>query len=322
MAAEVRTLITKSAATLERLAFRDGEIAAAWPEQCQMHKLMFLSFTRSVVSSSKLSAFLKNCRNLMYVRVDQINGAGSLFALAESCPALVYLHYGYAKTMPHISRSGLKAVLVACKELHTVNFTSVAGFTNAHVATVVQHCRKLRALRIELGEGNIDEECVAILAPRLPQLRHLAIKNLRCTTVAPVWLLAEHCHSLKSLDLEASVLPDDAEAATVALFTSLPYLDELNASSAEWLTDTVLAAIGEHCHHLRILDVTCTFDFTEKGVAAIAKGCSELEVVYTYSDGLLSNELAQHVWQAFRPSLKFVEGIRHWTRWNNFDLDV
>jgi hypothetical protein len=106
-----------------------------------MLELEYLSLKRSntaTVVPELLCGFVRNCQNLLYFYCDDLRGTDdALYALAQTCSSLRSLHYGHAA---RDSIAGLEAVLLACEDLHTVDFTSPAGFSNAHVATVVQHC--------------------------------------------------------------------------------------------------------------------------------------------------------------------------------------
>lgn len=151
IASTMRRLIAAKAPTLERLALADSEVTEALPEACSMEKLEYLSFKWFTASTPRLCAFVRNCRYLLYFYCNDLDGSDDvLYALAESCPSLVSLHYGYEEVSTATGTAGLEAVLLACKDLHTVDFISYDGFTNAHVATVVQHCRKLKGLRLHV----------------------------------------------------------------------------------------------------------------------------------------------------------------------------
>jgi hypothetical protein len=288
-----------------------------------MEELEYLSLkdcTGPTAFPVRLCAFVRLC----HFYCDNIGRTDDcLHALAQSCPSLRSLHYGHAA---ELSTAGLEAVLLACQELHTVGFTSSYGFTNAHVATVAQHRRKLTALRVVFREDGINEECVTVLAPRLPELHNLHLINLRCTSDAPIALLTQHCGKLTDLALN-NLHGNVTERALVALCGALTSLQDLGWSQTDCMSDLILAAIGKNCHCLRTLDLCGTFNYLFIAVTAIAQGCTALESLSFTPDGKggrdsLFGDLGLSVWKVLRPKLKFWTEERPWTRWDDFRRDV
>jgi hypothetical protein len=99
----------------------------------------------------------------------------------------------------------------------------------------------------------------------------------------------------------------------VALFNALPCLEDLDMGKVENLTDSVLIAIGKNGTNLRSLDLSASYGFTEKGIAAVVKGCPAIEDIYLESDGGLFNKSMQSVWQALRPKLQFLDMYSRYT---------
>jgi hypothetical protein len=324
-AATISRLIAAKAPSLERLALEDGEISEALPERCAMEKLKYLSFKRFTAATPRLCAFVRNYSNLLYFYCDDLGRTDDVLnALAESCRSLQSLHYGNAASG---STAGLEAVLLACQDLHTIDFTTPFGFTNAHISTIVQHCGKLQALRIMLSPRGIDQECVAILIPRLPELRILHLIGMCCTSDAPIMLLTQHCGGLIDLGVRA-LSGTISEGALVALFRALSRLEDLNLSYAQCLSDAVLAAIGKNCPRLDTLDLYGAIALSEEGITEIAKGCAELEMIaYKPNEVGVVGEtifsgLARSVWKVLRPNLEFLTVDDTWTRWKDVRRDV
>jgi hypothetical protein len=88
-------LISQRSATLERLTCTDCWTKKLLPTDCEMPKLQY--FSTSATHKGNLCAFVRNCRHLLYFKCSHIKPCDEsiLHALAESCPSLQSLHYGY-----------------------------------------------------------------------------------------------------------------------------------------------------------------------------------------------------------------------------------
>jgi hypothetical protein len=212
-------------------------------------------------------------------------------------------------------------VLRACKELHTVDFTSSHGFTNAHVTSVVQHCRKLKGLRLMMDRHGISEECITILRPRLSELQHLSLANLRCSSEASLHCLAEHCSQLRTLGLR-SIQCAPTVAPLAALLRALPLLEDLDLSDFSDMNDALLTAIGRTCAKLHTLRLFGTEKITQMGIKAVAIGCPEMKCVTISPRDGARNKATLGTWQLRRPNLQFFCHEDNATRWEDIRLDV
>jgi hypothetical protein len=318
-----RRLIAHLAPTLERLVLGDSEGVSSLPENRAMDKLQYLSIMRVKQNDANICAFTARCRNLLYFHNDNMsNKDDCLYVLAQSCPSLMSLHYGNAAPG---SIAGLEAVLLACKELRTIHFTGHSGFTNTHVASIVKHCKKLRALRLEMCVNGINEECMAILAPRLAEIRNLALVRCHFTTDAPLHMIAQHCRELRSLslvNLMALGLRPITEGTLVTLLSSLPFLEELDLSYAVDVSDTVLGTVARKCPSLHTLALLHTQGFREDGILALAAGCRNLEKLYISGEDKRFSELSLKMWRLLRPNLKMESFGSYQKRWIDIRADV
>jgi hypothetical protein len=176
---EAAKLIANTASTLERLTVERGVSHEALPGHSEMLKLTYLrvnqGISRYVTRTQHLHVFVRNCRNLLYFKCSDMGGTDDgLYALAQCCSSLVSLHYGHAAAD---STAGLEAVLLACQDLHTVDLMEDDTFTLAHNALVIQHCRKLKALKITIHDGGMQDDIIPVLQPRLSELRHLCLED-------------------------------------------------------------------------------------------------------------------------------------------------
>jgi hypothetical protein len=301
----VRELIAQRASTLERLSCEGYDMSKLLPEDKAMVSLQYLAL-HSGVDSANVCTFVHNCPRLLYFCCSYLDSDDCLRVLAESCPNLVSLSYGYSGGAVRTGNTdNLKAVLLACENLTTVNFTGREGFTNSHLAVVAQHCKKLTSIEFFAGPG-LSGGAINILEPRLPELRHLRINSLNLWSDGPLRLLTQHCRQLRSLSL-CCLRGRYTSADLVALFNALPCLEDLDIGKVEHLTDSVLIAIGKNGANLRTLDLSEASGFTDNGVAALVKSCPLIECIYLKLDGGLFNKSMQSVWQALRPKLQFLD---------------
>jgi hypothetical protein len=320
---EVNKLIASAASTLQKLTFVRGVSHEPLPQHCEMVKLHYLRVDqRILITTPHLPIFVRNCRNLLYFKCSDMGGSDDcLHALGQSCPSLVSLHYGNAAPD---SRAGLEAVLLACRELHTVDLMEDYVFTLTHCATVIQHCRKLKALKLKLNipDDGTAAAYIAVLQPRLCELRHLSLERWSCPVNDTLLQLALHCGQLRSLGLR-SFSGDRKEAVVLGqLLSAFPTLESVDLSRVRCLTDAVLAAIGSSCSRLRCLNLSGAEGFTHQGVMSLVTGCPALTCLYVAKENALFNELARSLWQRIRPALTFNTDPLALTRWDGIELDM
>jgi hypothetical protein len=320
-ASVVRALITQRAATLRKLVFMESNITSPLPDDCEMTALRQLVLKNTLyIKGSAVCAFLRHCPNLQHIYSTELDDTEDcLHTLAQSCPSLTALHYGYRyeDSGVYSDHTALGAVLLACKELHTLNFLTREVITHGHVAAVAEHGQKLKSLRIVLGvEGLQDADCISILAPRLSRLEHLGLDSLENPTEDSLRLLAQHCQRLVGLDLSGFQEPGGSPALA-SLITALPGLQELDLSFVHCLDDNTLAAMGESCARLQRLRICFTQGFTVEGITALVQGCAALRVVLFVRGNAVFNKSARTVWQAMRPGLRFDDRDNYLTQWND-----
>jgi hypothetical protein len=319
----IRALISQRAPTLKRLAFHSCIILDGFPGHCEMPRLQYLKLKASISSAVNLCAFVGCCRNLLYFYWSEMKSVEEcLHALAHFCPSLRALHYGYRSVTVASSVTGQEAVLHACQDLHTVNMITALGFSNAHVLAVVQHCRKLTGVRFVLSEIGISDESLAILCPRLSEMRHLSLVGWLCTSDAQLQLLKQNCRQLRSLSLGMFQALGSTDGALTALFSSLPFLEDLDLSRVRCLSDAVLSAIARHCRRLQSLDLYAASGFTEAGVTALAEGCVDLINLNISTDNPHVGKFGLALWRVMRPNLAVKSDVDPLTRWNNYRIDV
>jgi hypothetical protein len=171
-------------------------------------------------------------------------------------------------------------VLQACKHVHTIVLLTRDGTkTAADVAAIAEHGHKLHSLMLDEPTA----EMIDAMAPRLPQIEHLALVSGSSRLVLPIDRLSGRCSHLRSLML--TTMRDLPESKLIALLSGMPLLEELVAKSllGSCLTDNILCALGKLCPHLRRLRLSLhcmdPIDPAVESFHALAQGCRALEAV-------------------------------------------
>ncbi|KAK6117303.1 hypothetical protein DH2020_048948 [Rehmannia glutinosa] len=153
-----------------------------------------------------------------------------------------------------------------------------------------------------MGTGCLSDSGLATVGDRFVKLEKLSL--IWCSSITDVGLrsLAEKCKSLRSLDLQGCYIGDKGLAAVGECCN---FLEKLNLRFCEGLTDTGLVklaigcggtlkslgvaacakitdisfeAVGSHCRSLESLSLDSE-TIHNKGLLAMAKGCSALKVL-------------------------------------------
>jgi hypothetical protein len=205
-------------------------------------------------------------------------------------------------------------VFQACPDIEVVDtsadtHSSNSSATDAHIAVIMQHCKKLRALRFSAGATSITEASLMMVASRLDEMRHLWWDASAFHTDQPIIALSEHCRNLVTVELHGRD-SDVSQYALVTFVSKLHIIVELRLQGFE-LSDPALEAIAAHCPHLHVLDLSQCYGYTVIGIAALARGCAALRKVYVRQEEQLLTPMARLLWQIVRPGLEF-------STWNDF----
>jgi hypothetical protein len=272
-----------------------------------------------------LCKLVSACPNLRSFRCDNIQGGDDcLDALAAHCPLLQVLAYENGDPS---DVSSLVRVFQCCPGIEVVDISTDKdqenpSATDAHVAAIMQHCRKLKAFCGPASGPNITDASVMAVASRLEDLRHLWLSDIAFQSDQPMLALSEHCRNLRTLSLhmDEAILSD---SALVTLVTNLHSIEELGMEYIT-LTDRALEAVAAHCPHLQILDLYNCDGYTEVGITALARGCTALRKISTCADEQFTNPTVRLRWQQLRPGLKFYHDDslpNFWNRLHDFRID-
>jgi hypothetical protein len=294
------TLLFSCAHSLERLQLtRLGALPSS-----QLPNLQVLALSSCKADASALCRLVSACPRLRSFCCDNLRGSDAcLDALADHCPLLQVLTYENGNPS---DVSSLVRLLQACQDIEVVDISGTdddnPSATVAHIAAIMQHCRKLKAFATE-AETGLDAAGLAV-AERVQDLRHLQLIGCAFSSDAPLIALKQHCHNLTSLYLSAAGSAGLPPNGLLELVKNLASVTELQLDETT-VHDQVLMAIADSCPLLQNLALSLCKGYTEVGVVALAQGCTALRKMQIDPDDKLFPSVFRLLWQALRPGLQF-----------------
>jgi hypothetical protein len=314
-------LISRCAGTLKCLKLQKCEFSTPLSTNA-LPDLETLYINACKIDVATLCKLISASPCLRYFNCGDLQGVDDcLDALAANCPLLEVLCYERAN--PH-STTSLISVLQSCPLLRVVDISSEEDDLNGstsdlHIAAIVQHCKKLKALRVPGRSAHVTDASLRAVAGRLRDLRHLALYNFSLQLDSPLLAIPANWRNIRSLDLWGLGV-DVSQMALVTLFSNLNNVVEVDLDGCE-LSDAVLEAIGAHCPQLDILHLVGCIGFSGQGLVAIAQGCTALRELYIRGDAPMLTPFAMQLWQVARPGLRFRDGECFATLWRTI-MDV
>eukprot|EP00741_Cyanophora_paradoxa_P015878 tig00020909_g15329.t1 len=239
-----------------------------------------------MVSDAGAIPLLKACpalRSLSLHNIPKLTDQ-SLGAAAVCCPDIEEIDIGWND---NFTDTGVQALGQRCKSLHTVRMAGCRELTSRallHVAMLVgPRLAELDILRCEKVSDN-GPRCIA---DKCPNVRSLRIGFCCRLTDESVRALGSGLRSVTDLDLSnIRLLSDGALAAGIEPLADS--LERLNLYSCARLTDEAAGAVAR-CRRLRRLVLSFVGELSDEGLAAVARGCPELEELEVSSCRLLTD---------------------------------
>jgi hypothetical protein len=284
-----------SCRALKRLRLKSCDLRNSFASDLALADLQMLHIADCGIDSGTMCTLLSASPSLRSFYTDaQNDGDACLDELAAHCPLLQVLAHGLS------SVAVLENVLVACPLIEVVEFTSSAS--DELLLSVLQHCKRLRALCWRGGSGEMSDACAQALQVRMPDLTHLSLLEWEVESEEFVLDLASQSSNLRSLTLSVS---DVSPEALTELIRNLTNVTELNFVNV-WHGDAVLESIAKHCPKLEVLHLCCMEGYTENGILAVAQACTALrQLSVRQGDGVLTSTVLGF-WQLLRPELQAV----------------
>ncbi|KAK3030789.1 hypothetical protein RJ639_037170, partial [Escallonia herrerae] len=165
-----------------------------------------------------------------------------------------------------ISDEGIETITMACPALKVFSIYWNIRVTDIGVAHLVKDCKHIVDLNMS-GCKNISDKSLQLVADNYQELECIKLTDKGLQQI----LLK--CSSLRCLNLYALSSFTDVAYKMISL---LPYLRFLDLCGAQNLSDQGLSCIAK-CKNLASLNLTWCVRVTDKGVIAIAEGCTSLE---------------------------------------------
>eukprot|EP00297_Palpitomonas_bilix_P008782 CAMPEP_0113887298 /NCGR_PEP_ID=MMETSP0780_2-20120614/12125_1 /TAXON_ID=652834 /ORGANISM="Palpitomonas bilix" /LENGTH=451 /DNA_ID=CAMNT_0000875793 /DNA_START=153 /DNA_END=1508 /DNA_ORIENTATION=+ /assembly_acc=CAM_ASM_000599 len=129
-----------------------------------------------------------------------------------------------------------------------------------------------------LQSPSLQYSCVKSITAKmaLPALRCLCL-DYTLITPSLCQILPRRCRGLRKLSLAYSSVQSDS--ALTYLLRSFPYLQVLDLSGVERVSDKLLADISRYLPHLVSINLSSCLQVTQVGIQALAGACTKLEAM-------------------------------------------
>ena len=146
------------------------------------------------------------------------------------------------------------------------------GFTDASLAAIGETCKGLTSIDMS-GNENITDVGIASLTQGCREIKAISVTSYHLTD-ASYAAIGETCKGLTHIDMSGNKNITDVGIASLTqgcsqLKTVIRYSSQL--------TDASLAAIGETYKGLTSINMSCTRNMTDDGIASLTQGCSQLQ---------------------------------------------
>ena len=254
------------------------------------------------IASSTLKELLQAAPNLEIFVADKVNG------WPTGAMGSQYLRVLSIDTSD-INDPVFCSLVHSCPLLEVVQLRSCYELTDASVLELVQHAKHLSALYLCNNLVLTDTALEAIAVHCGERLRHLSIFDCIRITDAGLYSISEACHSLQGLGIGGFVMEHITTAAVKALLHSNPLLQEVSFFWSKRVqdADALLMQLAASCIQVRHLDIYEFKGYTERGIAAISRSCTQLHTVIVDPDCTVINPLCRYFWQEHcSPGLEFL----------------
>jgi hypothetical protein len=186
--------------------------------------------------------------------------------IASNCPQLRQFYTGERG----LTDGDLAALGKGCPHLTTIEHMG-EDVTDTGLLSVA---RNGALITLDLGDSPLlTDQGIQAAAALCPHLEVVSIAYCEQLTDTTLIAFGQHCHNLRELNIRET---DMTDTGLKAIAFGCPHLEIVDLDSCTQLTDAALIALGQHCHHLRDLDIRHTH-MTDAGLRAIAAGCPLLE---------------------------------------------
>jgi hypothetical protein len=196
----------------------------------------------------------------------------------------------FLRLVPHLTqvnelmlgRIELNSAMLAClshncRKLHTVQFTS-CPINNAALLEFMRSYTTSLPVRKAVGAASSAGQKLATL--QSSQLRSISLTyNMSVNLSDIARTIADNCGTLTKLCLVGDYAEPSALSSEALIYAvgRLPWLQHLDVSKNNWLTDDAIHAVVTNCPQLRVLCIHACRRLTDAAVSAIVQHCTVLE---------------------------------------------
>lgn len=226
----------------------------------------------SVTTDDVLAAVGRHCHNLCDLHVDvcyKVTDKG-LESLAAGCPKLERIHLDQCQ---NIGNKGLVSLSNHCPLLKYLSLENCSKVEDEGIAALVNGCPDVRTINLQ---GSNKSDHAIYLLHKLKNLQTLDMSACVDLSVPTVCSIAQSCSKLQCLNLSLNQNVDDVCMEKVAVHCT--QLRKLYVVSCI-ITNTGLEHLGQHCKHLRHLDLGWCRSISDDGVQFVSEHCPTLRYI-------------------------------------------
>uniref|UniRef100_K3WLQ7 F-box/LRR-repeat protein 15-like leucin rich repeat domain-containing protein n=1 Tax=Globisporangium ultimum (strain ATCC 200006 / CBS 805.95 / DAOM BR144) TaxID=431595 RepID=K3WLQ7_GLOUD len=261
-----RWTVIVSDTTLFRIAARNKRIV-------HIKRKQLLTVTSGDDDQSLDISAAERTRTLIMNGAETITDFG-LQAIAEHVPTLEALEIAHAY---EITDAGLHTLALSCPNLMRLNLGRCRNIRGPGLGAIGDHCHRLTDLSLA-DCAHLGEWVIMRCLYGFTLLEHLNVARCPQITDHVLKTLANQCRRLRSL-----MISDCAQVSDIGIVYVAQHCHELEkialnrVRSAEKITDTSCAALGQHCAGLKDVNLAgCNF-LTDAAIQWVADGCPSLE---------------------------------------------
>jgi Leucine Rich repeat len=222
------------------------------------------------VTSAGIVAVANGCMKLTSIDVSCCTLIGDLgiSALGEKCPDLKEVSLSGCD---HVTSAGLVAVANGCKKLTSIDVSCCVLITDLGISALGEHCP-------DLEEVNLSQ-CVLVtyigtvaLAKGCHKLKSIDMSY--CPVIKGISALGVHCPLLQSIDLSGCVKINNNGITLLAEGCRDLISIDLDCTL---ITDLGLSQLPQYCSKLQSISLTTCVGITYRGIAALDRGCLQLQ---------------------------------------------
>ncbi|KAM0061321.1 putative leucine-rich repeat domain superfamily, F-box-like domain superfamily [Helianthus debilis subsp. tardiflorus] len=254
-------------------------VKQGWASMKSLNMSYWENATHVGVSSLTSSAGCLQNLNLAY-------GPLVTLALSESLQKLSNLQ-SIRLDGCQVTCSGLKGIGNWCVSLKELSLSKCTGVTDDGLSSIVTKHTELKKLDVTCCR-KITRTSISHIAKSCGSLVSLKMESCTLVSSEAFVLIGQYCHFLQELDLTDNDVDDEGLKSV----SRCSELSVLKLGICLNITDEGLIFIGNGCKKLIELDLYRSIGLTDKGISAVARRCTSLEMInISYCENITDSSL-------------------------------